>query len=175
MNSAPLSSPFFVLLGPAMPEVLCFAKLERSVPCYKTTKIRSGEKRCAAMPRSSALSAVMAGHTPAQLARVRARRAPPAVRRVARAGWSRRWWGILAVAVQRADCSAVLGRWMSPPLAAGGGGPLLGDALWLAGPSAPSSPPSAGDGACRGPLFFVSLSHFAARLTRARRDGCLTA
>ena len=33
-----------------------------------------------------------------QLARVRARRAPPAVRRVARAGWSRRWWGMLGAA-----------------------------------------------------------------------------
>ena len=58
------------------------------------------------------------------------------MRRVARAGWSRRWWCIPAVAAQRAVCSTVLARWMSPPLPAGGEGPLLGDVLCLEEPSA---------------------------------------
>ena len=74
-----------------------------------------------------------------QLARVRARRAPPAVRRVACAGWSRRSSRRGATR----GCSTVLDRWVSPPLPAGGAGPLLGEALWLA-ECAPSSPPLRG-------------------------------
>ena len=44
------------------------------------------------------------------LVRLRALRAPPAVRAAASAGWSRRWWGTLSVAVQLAVTSTALGR-----------------------------------------------------------------
>ena len=46
----------------------------------------------------------------------------------------------------------------------------LGDALWLAEPSAPSSPPLHERSCLRGALLVVSLSRFATRLTDARRD-----
>ena len=48
--------------------------------------------------------------------RVRAHRAPPAVRSAASAGWSRRWWGMLAVAVQQAVASTALGCACPAPL-----------------------------------------------------------
>ena len=38
------------------------------------------------------------------------------LRAAASQGWARRWWGCLAVAAQRAACSAVLGIWTLPPL-----------------------------------------------------------
>ena len=98
-------------------------------------------RRRGAVPRAGPASPAAAAAFVRQLARVRARRAPPAVQRVARAGWSWRWLGILAVAVQRAVCSTVLGRWMSPPLPAGGEGPLLGDILCLAEPCPQQPPP----------------------------------
>eukprot|EP00439_Symbiodinium_sp_Y106_P071144 s352_g12.t1 len=37
-----------------------------------------------------------------QLVRVRALRAPPALRAVASSAWARRWWGMLSIAVQHA-------------------------------------------------------------------------
>ena len=50
-----------------------------------------------------------------RLARLRALRAPPAVRRAAEAGWRRRWWALLSAALQRALASTLLGgRWLSP-------------------------------------------------------------
>ena len=52
------------------------------------------------------------------------------------------WWGTLAVAVQRAVCSTILGRWMSPPLPAGGEGPLRNGAC--------RGPPSACEGVSAG-------------------------
>ena len=51
-----------------------------------------------------------AGRFVQHLLRVRSQRAPPALRRAAAAGWSRRWWGILAVAVQQAVASTALGQ-----------------------------------------------------------------
>ena len=55
-----------------------------------------------------------------QLVRLRAQRAPPAVRASASAAWSRRWWSALSVAVQQAVGSTALGQaWPGPPLPAG--------------------------------------------------------
>ena len=43
------------------------------------------------------------------LARARRCRAPPAVRRAAKSGWTRRWWGMLSIAVQQALAGTALG------------------------------------------------------------------
>jgi hypothetical protein len=76
------------------------------------------------------------------LVRLRAQRAPAALRRSAAAGWSRRWWGFLGCAVQRALASTLLGTaWRAPPLPAAAGGPSLADVLALATPSGPSRLP----------------------------------
>ena len=71
------------------------------------------------------------------LVRVRACRAPPALRAAAASGWTRRWWSILSVAVQQAVTSTALGRpWPLPPHAARATGPPLDRLLDLAeGPS----------------------------------------
>ena len=54
-----------------------------------------------------------------QFVRLRGRQARTALRAAAAQGWVRRWWwGILAVAVQRAVCSAVLGNWSMPAIPA---------------------------------------------------------
>ena len=51
-----------------------------------------------------------AQHFVRNLVRLRALRAPPAVRRAASSGWARRWWGALSVAVQLARrCKHSLG------------------------------------------------------------------
>ena len=65
--------------------------------------------------------AVAIGRPAPAFARLRARRAPPALRQQARASWPRRWWSLLSVAAQRAVCSTVLGR-LLPPLPTGAGG-----------------------------------------------------
>ena len=70
--------------------------------------------------------------------RLRAARAPPAVRGAAAQGWASRWWGVLAVAVQRAVCSAVLGRWTMPALPMAEAPVPLADIL----AQAPEAPPS---------------------------------
>ena len=58
------------------------------------------------------------------LVRLRAQRAPPAVRTAAAAGWSRCWWGVLSVAVQQAVAGTALGRaWPAQPQAGPGDGP----------------------------------------------------
>ena len=44
------------------------------------------------------------------LVRLRAQRAPPAVRGAAASAWARRWWSALSVAVQLAVASTALGR-----------------------------------------------------------------
>ena len=59
----------------------------------------------------------MAARLVRDLVRVRAHRAPPAVRSAAAAGWSRRWWGMLAVAVQQAVASTALGLRVAGPTA----------------------------------------------------------
>ena len=43
------------------------------------------------------------------LVRLRSYRAPPALRAAAASGWTRRWWGMLSVAVQQAVASTALG------------------------------------------------------------------
>ncbi|CAE7599317.1 unnamed protein product [Symbiodinium natans] len=55
-------------------------------------------------------------------------------------GWARRWWGALAVAVQRAACSAVFGVWTMPPLPAADDVPLA-EVLQYAADTAPSRLP----------------------------------
>ena len=44
------------------------------------------------------------------LVRLRSYRAPPALRAAAASGWTRRWWGMLSVAVQQAVASTALGQ-----------------------------------------------------------------
>ena len=81
-----------------------------------------------------------AQHFVRDLVRLRALRAPPAVRRAASSGWARRWWGALSVAVQLAVASTALGRsWPSVP--APGVGPALDRVLDLAADEAPSRLP----------------------------------
>ncbi|CAE7208919.1 unnamed protein product [Symbiodinium sp. CCMP2592] len=78
-----------------------------------------------------------AGRFVQHLIRVRSHRAPPALRRAAAAGWSRRWWGLLAVAVQRAVASTALGQaWPVPLHPRQGDEPPLERVLELAGPAA---------------------------------------
>ena len=80
-----------------------------------------------------------------RLVRLRALRAPPAVRRAAEAGWRRRWWALLSAALQRALASTLLGgRWLPPARPAAQGEPDLADVLALAGPSGPSLLPLRG-------------------------------
>ena len=69
------------------------------------------------------------------LVRLRALRAPPAVRAAASAGWSRRWWGTLSVAVQLAVACTALGRpWPAAPQPGPSDGPSLDRVLDLAAP-----------------------------------------
>ena len=44
-----------------------------------------------------------------QIVRVRALRAPPALRASASSAWARRWWGMLSIAVQHAVAGSALG------------------------------------------------------------------
>ena len=77
------------------------------------------------------------------LVRLRALRAPPAVRSAAAAGWARRWWGALSVAIQLAVASTALGRpWPAAPQQGPSDGPSLDRVLDLA----------ANEGASRLPL-----------------------
>jgi hypothetical protein len=76
------------------------------------------------------------------LVRLRAVRAPPPVRRSASAGWSRRWWGFLSVAVQQAVASTALGRaWPAPPQVGAASDPPLERVLDLADAAGPSRLP----------------------------------
>ena len=76
------------------------------------------------------------------LVRVRAQRAPPALRTVARAAWSRRWWSQLAVSVQQAVAATTLGNtWLVPACASQEHGPELDQVLNLAESSGPSRLP----------------------------------
>ena len=80
-------------------------------------------------------------HFVQRLVALRARRAPATLRGAASQGWARRWWGVLAVAAQRAACSAVLGIWTMPPLPNADSELPLAEVLHLAGDSAPSRLP----------------------------------
>ena len=76
------------------------------------------------------------------LLRVRAQRAPPALRPAARAGWTRRWWGLLSVAVQQAVATTALGRaWPAPLHPHQRDAPPLERVLELAAPAGPSRLP----------------------------------
>ena len=76
------------------------------------------------------------------LLRVRAPRAPTALRHASRAGWERRWWGMLSCAQQTAVASTLLGNvWRSPTQPWGDTGPPLSDVLQLADPEEPSRLP----------------------------------
>ena len=80
------------------------------------------------------------------LVRVRAHRAPPAVRTAAAAGWSRRWWGMLAVAVQQAVASTAPGcAWPAPPHPNRLAEPPLESVLDLAPPAGPARLPLRGE------------------------------
>ena len=76
-----------------------------------------------------------------QLVRVRALRAPPALRAAASTAWTRRWWGMLSTAVQHAVGGTALG---APWLVSKGAAacePGLDHVLALAEPAGPSRLP----------------------------------
>ena len=76
------------------------------------------------------------------LLRVRAPRTPAALRHASRAGWERRWWGMLSCAQQTAVASTLLGNvWRSPHQPWDDSGPPLSDVLQLADPEEPSRLP----------------------------------
>ncbi|CAE7641677.1 unnamed protein product [Symbiodinium sp. KB8] len=76
------------------------------------------------------------------LVRLRAYRASPAVRAAATAGWARRWWSMLSVAVQQAVASTALGgAWLQPLQPAAGEGPPLDSILHHAAPEGHSRLP----------------------------------
>ena len=76
-----------------------------------------------------------------QLVRVRALRAPPALRAAASSAWTRRWWGMLSAAVQHAvGCTALGAPWLVSKGAAGCE-PALDHVLALAEPAGPSRLP----------------------------------
>ena len=67
-----------------------------------------------------------------RLARLRSRQAPPLLRAAARAAYSRRWWGLLSVAVQDAVAATLLGAPLGPyGGCAAGVSPALPDVLTL--------------------------------------------
>ena len=76
------------------------------------------------------------------LVRVRAQRAPPALRKAAASAWTRRWWSQLDVAVQQAVASTALGNaWPAPTCASNPPGPELDQILHMAEPAGPSRLP----------------------------------
>ena len=79
------------------------------------------------------------------LVRVRAQRAPPAVRRAASSAWARRWWTMLAVSVQHAVTSTALGSaWPAPLHASQQSAPELERVLDIADAAGPSRLPLRG-------------------------------
>ena len=75
-----------------------------------------------------------------RLVALRAHRAPATLRGAAAQG-SRRWWRSLAVAVQRAACSAALGVWTMPSVPNAEGDLPIAEVLHLAADQAPSRLP----------------------------------
>ena len=78
--------------------------------CLPRTAIRPGPQRlcvlaCEVGGRWSAQSLRLV----TQLVRLRAQRAPAALRPAARQGWLRRWWGFLSVALQSTLAATLLG------------------------------------------------------------------
>ena len=76
-----------------------------------------------------------------QLVRVRALRAPPALRAAASSAWTRRWWGMLSTAVQHAVGGTALGAPWLVSKGAAGCEPALDHVLALAEPAGPSRLP----------------------------------
>ena len=67
---------------------------------------------------------------------------PPTPRAAASSGWTRRWWGMLYVAMQQAVASTALGHpWPQPPQAASVAGPPLDRVFDLAKAKGPSRLP----------------------------------
>ena len=76
------------------------------------------------------------------LVRLKAYRAPPAVRAAATVTWARRWWSMPSVAVQQAVASTALGgAWLQPPQPEPGSDPPLDSILHLAAPAGHSRLP----------------------------------
>ena len=76
-----------------------------------------------------------------QLVRVRALRAPPALRAAASSAWTRRWWGMMSTAVQHAVGGTALGAPWLVSKGAAGCEPALDHVLALAEPAGPSRLP----------------------------------
>ena len=76
-----------------------------------------------------------------QLVRVRALRAPPALRAAASTAWTRRWWGMLSTAVQHAVGGTALGAPWLVSKGAAACAPGLDHVLALAEPAGPSRLP----------------------------------
>ena len=118
-------------------------------PSVANTRLTQNSARAGRMQQLVVLGSEVGGrwNTEAQrflrdLLRVRAQRAPPALRPAARAGWTRRWWGMLSVAVQQAVATTVLGRaWPAPLHPHQRDAPPLERVLELAAPAGPSRLP----------------------------------
>ena len=67
-----------------------------------------------------------------RLAHLRSECAPPSLGAVAAQAWVHRWWGALAIVVQRAVCRAALDNWTLPALLAADAALPLADVLALA-------------------------------------------
>ena len=162
MRPPPLSGPFpsaHPRLPPSSTRLAC-----RPSSPVAPLPLRAGPRRLCPSARDSSLSTCFTAWADAKrcvrkniaknpeacglvdrLVRLRALRAPPAVRRAAEAGWRRRWWALLSAALQRALASTLLGgRWLSLARPAAQGEPDLADVLALAGPSGPSLLPLRG-------------------------------
>ena len=76
------------------------------------------------------------------LVRLKAYRAPPAIRAAATVAWARRWWSMLSVAVQQAVAGTALGRgWLQLLQQEAGAGPPLDGILDHAAPDGRSCLP----------------------------------
>ena len=75
------------------------------------------------------------------LVRIRAQRAPPALRQAAASAWARRWWSQLSVSVQQAVASTALGCSWPMPHPSQRVGPDLDQVLHLAEAPGPSRLP----------------------------------
>ena len=76
---------------------------------------------------------------------LRAPRVPGVLRASAAAGWRRRWWSLLSVAVQHAvTTTALSGEWLLPATATSENAPHLAEVFDMAPPAAPSLLPLRG-------------------------------
>ena len=75
------------------------------------------------------------------LVRIRAQRAPPALRQAAASAWARRWWSQLSVSVQQAVASKALGCSWPVPHPSQRVGPDLDQVLHVAEAPGPSRLP----------------------------------